>query len=347
VSTTLGFENLIENVIDPGICSGCGACYVVCPFKNILEYSDEQPVLVGECKNCSICLKVCPRKNRQDDALEEFVFGRKQTSDELFGIFKKIYVSRSKDAQILKKCQDGGVASTILTSALNLGLIDGAIVSGVDASTRWLPTPLVVTQRESIINNAGTRYTSSPNILALKKAINDGLKKIAFVGTPCQILAIRRMQLNKLKKYTKPLVFTIGLFCSESFSYQGLMIENIQKKLGIELNDVVKMNIKGKMLLYLRNGEVVKIPLKEIRKYAQQKCKYCTDFSAELADISLGGIGLNQMTLTIVRTEKGQEVFNQIMSHNSLEIEPLHKYDNSLTLLNRLTLIKQKKKTLI
>ena len=344
MSTSLGFENLMENVVKTGICSGCGACVIVCPFKKTLQYSNERPVLVGECKNCSICPKVCPRNNMQDDKLEELIFGRRKTNDDIFGIFKNIYVSRSMDAKILKKGQDGGVASTILTSALNSGLIDSAIVSGVDPVTPWLPTPLVVKCREEIIDSAGTRYTYSPNIIALKKAINDGLKKIAFVGTPCQILAIRRMQKNNLKKFTNPIVFTIGLFCSESFSYQGLMIEKIQKGLSIDLNDVVKMNIKGRMLVYLRNGHVVKIPLKEVREFSQQKCTYCNDFSAELADISLGGIGLNQMTLTIVRTDKGQEIFNQVINNNYLEFEPLEKFDNSLKLLKRLSLIKQKKR---
>jgi coenzyme F420 hydrogenase subunit beta len=344
LSANLGFDDLKENVIESGICSGCGACVVVCPFINILEYSNERPILVGECKNCSICPKVCPRNNRQNDELEEFIFGRRQTSDDLFGIFKNIYVSRSMDEEILKNGQDGGVASTILTSALNLGLIDGAIISGIDSSTAWLPIPFVATQRNEIIENAGTRYTYSPNIIAFKKAINDGLKKIAFVGTPCQILALRWIQNNKLKKYTKPLIFTIGLFCSESFSYRGLMIEKIQKKLGIDLNEVVKMNIKGRMLVYLRNGQIVKIPLKEVREYAQQKCRHCTDFSAEFADISLGGIGLNQMTLSIVRTDKGREVFNQVISNNNLKFEPFEKFDNSLKLLKRLSLIKQKKR---
>ena len=122
------------------------------------------------------------------------------------------------------------------------------------------------------------------------------------------------------------------------------MIEKIQKGLNIDLNDIVKMNIKGKMLLYLRNGSIVKIPLKEVREFAQQKCSYCNDFSAELADISLGGIGLNQMTLTIVRTDKGQEVFNQVLDNNYLEFEPLEKFGNSLKLLKRLSLIKQKKR---
>jgi coenzyme F420 hydrogenase subunit beta len=233
--------------------------------------------------------------------------------------------------------------STILTSALNVGLIDGAIVSGVDPSTPWLPIPLVVTRYGEVIDTAGTRYTYSPNLLALKTAITNGLSKIAFVGTPCQIVAIRRMQQNKLKKLTKHLVFTLGLFCSESFSYQGLMITKIQNELGVKLNDIVKMNIKGKMLVYLQNGETVKIPLKELKAYAQQKCRYCTDFSAELADISLGGVGLNQWTLTIVRTEKGQDVFTQVMNENALEFEPLDKFENSLNLLKRLSQIKQKR----
>ena len=342
MSKSLGFDELMEKVVETGICSGCGACVAVCPFKDALEYANEKPLLIGECKNCGICLRVCPRYNLQVDELDKLVFGRLRMPDEVFGAYKSIYVSRSLDKEVLEKGQDGGVATTILTSALESGLIDGAIVSGVDSSVPWSPTPLVVMSREEVIHSAGTRYSYSPNLIALKKGVEDGLKRIAFVGTPCQILAIRRMQKANLKKFTNPLAFTIGLFCSESFSYRGLMVEKIQKGLGIDLRDVVKINIKGRMLVYLKNGDVVKIPLKEVRGYAQPKCSYCDDFSAELADISLGGVGLNGWTFTIVRTDRGGEVFDQVVRDNCIEVRSAEKFDRSLRLLKRLSILKRR-----
>jgi coenzyme F420 hydrogenase subunit beta len=342
LSKSLGFYELMEKVVETGICSGCGACVAVCPFKDVLEYADERPILIGECKNCGICVRVCPRYNVQVDELDKLAFGRLRTPDEVFGVYKSIYASRSLDGEILEKGQDGGVATTILKSALESGLIDGAIVSGVNSSTPWLPTPLVARSGEEVLLSAGTRYSYSPNLTALKKAVDEGLKRIAFVGTPCQILAVRRMQKANIKKFTNPIVFTIGLFCSESFSYPGLMVEKIQEGFGIDLMDVAKINIKGRMLVYLKNGDVVKIPLKEIREYANPRCSYCDDFSAELADISLGGIGLNDWNLTIVRTDRGREVFDQVVKGNCLEVKSAEKMDKSLKLLKQLSIMKRR-----
>ncbi len=46
---------------------------------------------------------------------------------------------------------------------------------------------------------AGTRYSYSPNILALSEAVKSKKTSVAFVGTPCQIRALRRVQMAGLK----------------------------------------------------------------------------------------------------------------------------------------------------
>ena len=50
-------------------------------------------------------------------------------------------------------------------------------------------------------------------------------------------------------KYVNPLKFTIGLMCTESFTYEDLMEKHIQEELGINLGDIKKINIKGKVLV--------------------------------------------------------------------------------------------------
>lgn len=343
MSIRLGFNELEEKIVNTDFCAGCGACVTVCPFKDVLDYSYGKPLLIGECKNCGICPRVCPRYHVKVSELDEFVFGHPRTPEHEFGIYRDLYVARSTDREILERRQDGGVATTLLVSALGSGLIDSAIISGIEKSIDWFPKPMVVTTEEEMVANAGTRYSYSPNILALKKGVERKFNKIGFIGTPCQILALRRMEMANLKKLTKSIAFTLGLFCSESFSYQGLMIEKIKKDLGIDLKDVKKMNIKGKMFVYLKNGDKVKIPLKEIGIFAETKCKYCNDFSAEFADISLGGVGLNGWTFTVIRTENGENAFNNAVSNNSLEVKPVSSSSKSLNLLKLLTKIKREK----
>jgi len=204
-----------------------------------------------------------------------------------------------------------------------------------------LPKPILTTNRSAIINNAGTRYSYSPNILALKEAINQKRESIAFVGTPCQIRAIRKLEMVGLKKYAGPLAMSIGLMCSECFHYEGLVKKHIQGKLGIDPRDVRKMNIKGKMLV--QTGDtVVTIPLAEAKEYARRSCTFCNDFSSELADISAGGLGLEGYTFTVVRTEKGDRLLSGVMESGFLDTEPLEKDSSALNLLARLSNKKRK-----
>jgi len=144
-------------------------------------------------------------------------------------------------------------------------LIEGAIISGVDRIIPRLPIPQLATTRDEIVSNAGTRYTYSPGLLVIKEVLSKKLSKVAFVGTPCQIWSLRNIQKIPLRKYSKPIAFSIGLFCSESFSYEGLMVEKIQKDMNIDLNQICKVNIKGGLLIQLKDGITKRISLKEIK----------------------------------------------------------------------------------
>jgi coenzyme F420 hydrogenase subunit beta len=286
---------------------------------------------------------VCPRYRINRDDVEKHVFSRAKTPDEPFGIHQKIYVAQSVNDAFLTHGQDGGVASTLLSSALDAGTIDAAIVSGLSPSAPWLPIPTIATNKDELLHSAGTRYTYSPNLLVLNDCIAKGFEKVAFVGTPCQILAFRRIQMVPLKKIAKMVVFTLGLFCSESFTYSGLMVDKIQNQLDVTLADLRKMNIKGKMVLILSNGAHVDIPLKEAKQYAEGKCSYCNDFSAELADISLGGVGLNKRTFMVVRTNIGEQIVDQAMKNDVLNMNPVEDYSKAYNLLHRLSKLKAKK----
>ncbi len=339
----LGFEELQRDVVLKGRCTGCGACFVACPVKGVLDYTSHTPELIGECIHCGICLRVCPRYEDACDALEQMVFGRTRTPEEGFGIYENLYVARSTRMDILENCQDGGVATSLLASAFTSRTIDSVAISGITPSSPWLPRPILATDLQAIIKNAGTRYTYSPNLLAYKEGVTKGREKIAFVGTPCQIRALRRIQHAALRKYTHALAFTIGLFCSECFSYEGLLRDKIQGELGIDLNDITKMNIKGGVLINTKYGQMVKIPLKEAKKFGEPKCRYCDDFSAELADIAVGGVGLDGWTFTIIRTEKGRDLFNHALAEGFLEVKGVEEFESAFTLMKKLSRIKRKR----
>ncbi|UCH31679.1 MAG: Coenzyme F420 hydrogenase/dehydrogenase, beta subunit C-terminal domain [Candidatus Bathyarchaeota archaeon] len=333
----LGFEeSLGREVVNSGRCIGCATCVVVCPF-NCLEYQKEQPELVKACEKCGICPKVCPRYDWSQSSVEEFVFGKKRDAKEDYGIYRRTIVAQATDKKILQRCQDGGVVTSLLIHALQNDLIEGAAISGLSTDEPLHPMPIMATIPEEVLKHAGTRYAYSPNILALQEGVRQKKKSLAFVGTPCQIHAIRKIQMFPLKKYSNPLQFTIGLMCTESFTYDGLFEQHLQKNMEIPLKNVVKMNIKGKIQVYLKSGKVESIPLSEAKQYARASCHLCGDFSAELADISAGGLGLSGWTFVILRTRRGEEIFDDASKAGVLQVRSAEEEPFAQSLLVKLS----------
>lgn len=337
-----GFEEtLLENVVLKEICAGCAACVLVCPY-GCLEYSEEKPNLIKKCETCGICPRVCPRFEFSQTTLEKTVFQRERRSDEEFGIHRRMAIARATQENIRPSCQDGGVVSALLIHALNNGIIDSAIVSATSQAKPLFPIPKLVSTPQEVLECAGTRYTYSPNLLALEEAIRQKRKSLAFVGTPCQLQAIRKIEAFPLKKYSNLIKFTIGLMCTESFTYAGLMQKHIQETLGVSLSDVVKINIKGKVLVTTKTRETKAIPLQEAKQYTRKGCLPCTDFSAELADISTGGLGLSGWTFTILRTSMGEEVFAGVEKAGAVQVRHVDEEKGALDLLIKLSTKKRK-----
>lgn len=340
-SIRISFEDSLKKlVVDLEKCLGCRTCIVVCPFS-CLDYNGEKPILVKECKNCGICAQACPQYSWVQSEVEKLVFGRKRKLEEEFGVYRKLVIAQATDSQIHQVCQDGGVVTALLIFALKEGVINGAIVTAEEPEKPLYPHPILATTTREILQSAGTKYFYSPNIFALAEAINQKKSNIAFVGTPCQIRVIRKMEMSGLKKYTAPLKFLIGLACSECFNYEGLMKSYIHGKLGINLSRIRKMNIKGKMLVTL-DSETVPIPLAEIKQYARENCRSCKDFSAELADISVGGLGLENWSFVIIRTEKGEELFSKAERAGAIKTRNVNEEPNTLNLLKKLSKRKHK-----
>jgi len=328
-------ESLAKSVIATGKCVGCGTCVVVCPL-NCLEYAEEKPTLIKECKVCGICPQTCPQYEWSLSKAENLVFGRERKNEEEFGVHRRLVMAQAKDDKIMKVCQDGGVATALLVFGLENGLVDGAIVAGISREKPFHPIPKLATTPEEILECAGTKYSYSPNILALAEGVKQKKTSMAFVGTPCQIRALRKIQMFGLKKYTTPLKFLIGLMCSECFTYEGLMEKHVREALGINLSDIRKMNIKGKMLVTTK-AEVKTIPLAEIRQYARKSCGFCNDFSSELADVSLGGLGLENWTFAVIRTNQGEELLERAEKAEVIKTRFVEKDEPALNLLVKLS----------
>jgi len=362
------FKEMMNEVVAYGSCCECGSCVLVCPH-NVIDYIDSKPKQVAKASNpfdycgisegigCDVCAQVCPRLGDREHHLTDRVFPNDGAYRGAFGVYRRIVAARCKDPQVLARCEDGGVVTTLLVWGLRNGVFDGAVVSAIDPDKPCQPLPKVVTTVEDAIGSASSWYTYCPNNLALADAEKRGLTKVAFVGVPCQITPVRKMQLADesfldngskkqkiidkqrgfLKGYGERVALNIGLLCSEVFSFDELMLGTIQGSMGIPLKEIRQFNVKGKVQIFKKDGALVEMNLREAQEYARPECHHCGDFSAELADISCGGVGATNWTITVVRTEKGAQVFDAVVREGLLEVRPIEELESSMKVFLRLT----------
>jgi coenzyme F420 hydrogenase subunit beta len=201
----------------------------------------------------------------------------------------------------------------------------------------------VARTREDVLATAGSRYTYSANPMAYAEAIEGGAERIALVGMGCQSSAPPVMAARKAGKIARRFALSIGLLCSKTFD-DAIFPELFEARYGLHRHEIAKMNIKGVFQVWMHDGSYHEIPLKEAHAFTREGCKSCPDFAAEHADISTGGIGaFNDWTLTIVRTERGREVFHAMVADDAVEIRPVDDDPGAIALLRKLSRVSRKR----
>ena len=257
------FTKLYENVIlKDSMCAGCGACVLICPYNRLElvhgipeQISGEKSVCsISEEGKCGLCAQVCPRFSKDLQSLD----------------YIKMAAGRSTDAEFQEHGQDSGLVSSIAAWGLKTGLWKRVLAYSRDS--QWRALPFIATDREGILQAAGSKYTYISLVEGLKEIHTQGKEAgpFAIVGLPCHIAGIRKLQeINS--KYVRNLALCIGLFCTKAFTYEGLVKEKLIKEMNLSIEDVEKMDIrKGKFTVELKCGNVQEIPIKELGAYSHK-----------------------------------------------------------------------------
>lgn len=343
------FFNLVQEVQKPGLCHHCGGCVTFCTAINFgaLETDESgKPRYkdMEKCIECGICYDICPEIGELDEEMKRTVAWSAP-----IGRVIETTVARSTDSAILEKATDGGVVTALLSHLLEIGRIDGAIVT--KQTGLFKREPALATTREEIIESAGFHFDTShgmklfsdeystyaPSILELGPMARHGLRRVAFVGTPCQIKTMRKMETLGIVP-SDCIKYHLGLFCSGNFVFGPEERKKLEDLGGFKWEDIDRINVKEDLRIHLNNGKAKFIPLDKLDFMKRFACSYCDDYSAEFADISFGGIGAAEgWTTVITRTPlgramladaKGQDV--EEYSHKSnpkFATEALHKVE--------------------
>lgn len=349
-----GFDRLKSDVVDVGLCTGCGGCAAICPTNAIaIRVPDPEPVLVGDCNTCGLCYKICPGKDIPMSQVERMLFGRERSKDEgILGINKLLLIGYAVHPEIRKSGAGGGIVSSLLVFMLEKGLIDGAIVAGFDEKKPWVCMPKVATTSEEIRAAAQSKMTMIPSVSALKNAVKEHkLSKIGFVGLPCHIHTIRKMQLYKVaRNLTEKISICIGLLCGLNVYFRATerLIENLFPQTPIENITEIQYrggNWPGYFIARCKDGRVRSIPFThepgEYSKfvdiaYLRDRCRMCLDYASEVADLAVGDAGATYVKegekwvvkkvrrgygSIVVRTEKAVDIIKHAEEEGYIKTE--------------------------
>ena len=321
------FNDLIEEIHKPGICQECGGCVSFCNSieNEVIGFKEPNspPEYLNKekCLECGICYFICPQTHVLDDDLNKtFKF-----SDYLsmpLGFIEAFYSCQAIDSEFLKHGTDGGVVNSIINYLIEKKVIDGAIVA--KTKSPFSREAIIAKNKEDLINASGVKLEISPQLdsvqkfhtytSSLPKLRQYKVKKLALVGTPCQIYTIRCMQ-NLGIIPSENIEICLGLFCYENFFFDNKKVEKFEKDFKLKFKNIEKINIKEDLIVNLKDNGIVHIPFNKLTDYMRQACAVCKDFTNIYADISFGGLGSpDKFTTVITRTKKGKDIVNKALN---------------------------------
>jgi coenzyme F420 hydrogenase subunit beta len=322
-----GPQDLEKEVIKTDLCALCGACLGLCPYFRAYR---GKIVLTDNCNLArGRCYAFCPRTPTDLEALSRKTFGKPYSRDPL-GEHRRVVMARSKDKAVLAKAQYGGLASALVAAALKNKRIDAAVLTKREKDL--LSAGRIVATKAQTLACAGSNYIASPTLQAFNRGAERPYKRLAAVGTPCQVLALAKMRANPLESenHIEKLALVIGLFCTWALSCRE-MLAFLKSEFPVE--KIGKMDIPPPPANVFRMklpGGLQSVSLDEVRKFIRPACTVCLDMTSEFSDLSVGAMeGAPGWNTVIVRTEKGEELIEEARQEKRIQVREIPEADLS------------------
>ncbi len=272
------------------------------------------------CTDCGIsrtadpkrCGRACQFIKPDYPGLEQQVHGRARAEnrpDELhFGPYRRMLRARLNPA--LPGAQWTGITTRIGERLLAGGFVDAVLTMRPDASDKWRPVPALITRPEDMAGTRGMRMGYAPLLTLLEPALAQGFRRLAVIGIPCQVYALRALE----RELGFERLYVIGTPCSDNTT-----TENFHKFLALLTaapDSVTYFEFRADYHVEMRFSDGTKreipflqLPISDLpADFFPLTCRTCVDYTNVLADITIGYMGGEGEQWILVRNERGEEL---------------------------------------
>ncbi len=278
------------------------------------------PVPRSLCTDCGLsrtstpklCGSACQFIRPDYPALETRTHGRARDParpDEVhFGPFRRML--RASLARPRDGAQWAGITTRIAERLLESGAVDAVLTIAPDPDDRWRPVPVLVTRVQGMAACRGMRMGYAPLLALLEPALAQGFKRLAVIGIPCQVHALRAVE----RTLGLERLYVIGTPCSDNTT-----TENFHRFLALLADDpstITYLEFRADYHVELRfsDGRKKRIPFLQLPisqlppDFFPLTCRTCVDYTNVLADLTVGYMGGEGEQWLLVRNERGEEL---------------------------------------
>ena len=184
-------------------CTGCGLCVSLCPVSCITMRIGKQghmfpTVDMTKCIDCGSCTKNCPVFNPVDLSESQHAFA-----------------AWARDEADYKSSTSGGVSSILAQYIVN----HGGVVYGCAVSPGAIIEHIRIDKIEDLSRIKGSKYVQSSIVKILPLIRKDIMENrtVLFLGTPCQVAAVKKLFSSHPEK-----LYLVDLVCHGVPSQQSL-----------------------------------------------------------------------------------------------------------------------------
>ena len=279
-----------------------------------------EPAPRGLCTDCGVsrladaraCATACQFIQPDYPASETRVHGRPRDparADELhFGPFQ--HMLRARLAPAAAGAQWTGITTRIAERLLDTGSVDAVLTMTADPADPWRPVPVLVTRAADMASCRGMRMGYAPLLALLEPAQAAGYRRVAVIGIPCQVFALR--QLEQQLGFER--LFVIGTPCSDNTTTERF--HEFLALLSDQPETITYLEFRADYHVELRftDGRVRRIPFLQLPisklppDFFPLTCRTCVDYTNVLADLTVGYMGGTGEQWLIVRNDRGAEL---------------------------------------